>query len=89
MSVQKILNEDWSLIDDKKIPEHRGYISCEEVSEIDYLIAVFRKHYPTKSEIEIIYAIAAGWRCSSSPKPRQQFIEAVSSKLFAREAMIA
>ncbi|OKS89361.1 hypothetical protein [Mucilaginibacter polytrichastri] len=88
MSIQKILSEDWSWVDDRKKPEDRGFVSCEEIYEVEYLIDLFKKHYPVKSEKEIIYAIAAGLRSIEGYKPRQQFIEIVSSKLFAREAMI-
>jgi hypothetical protein len=89
MSVQKILSEDWSWVDDRKKPEDRGFVSCDEIYEVEYLIDLFKKYYPVKSEKEIIYAIAAGLRSTDGGKPRQQFIEIVSSKLFAREAMIA
>lgn len=88
MSLQKILKEDWSRVDEKKKPEERGFITCEEVYEVEYLIDLFKKHCPVKSEKEIIYAIAAGLRSTQGLKPRQQFLETVNTKLFAREAKI-
>lgn len=86
--MQAILNEDWSQIDNRKPLEYRGHVSCDEVDEVEHLISVFKKHYPTKSEKEIIFAIAAGWRSAGGLKPRTQFIQSVTTKLFVREAQI-
>ncbi|QQL49063.1 hypothetical protein [Mucilaginibacter ginkgonis] len=81
MSVEKILNADWSGIDKKKPIGDKGTITCEEVYEIDHLIEVFKEFYPGYNEKEIIYAIAASWRGMNGKQPRSRFVAAVASRL--------
>ena len=81
MIVNNILSEDWSAIDEGKTLEERGTISCEEVNEVEYLITVIKKHFPSKSEKDIIFAIAACWHRSEESVPRDKFIGQVVLKL--------
>lgn len=79
--VKNILSEDWSRIDEGKKLEERGTITCEEVDEVDHLIAVIKKHFPGKSEKDIIYAIASCWHRSEESVPRETFVGKVVLKL--------
>ncbi len=81
MFVKNILSEDWSEIDGLKQVEARGTVTCEEVNEVEYLIAIVKKHFPAKTERDIIYAIAACWHRSEKSIPRDKFIGQVVLKL--------
>lgn len=79
---QKILNEDWSVYDDKKKKwEDRFFFSCEESWEVDYLVAKIRKAYPLKSEASIRAAISSCCKEVPAPRPRDKFVRCVMSKL--------
>lgn len=83
MSVQKILSENWSDYDNKKIRDNRDsrYFACEEKWEVDYLINQIKKHYPFHSNEQILNAIQSCCRTIPAPRPRRTFVECVISKL--------
>lgn len=82
MSVEKVLNEDWDQIDNKKKRwEDRGFVSCDEPYEMDYLLKVFKKHYPYKTEGAIKAAIQSCCAEQRGNKPRAKFVACVHSKL--------
>ncbi|WP_183578730.1 hypothetical protein HDF18_22615 [Mucilaginibacter sp. X5P1] len=82
MSVEKVMSEDWNLIDNKKKRwEDRGFVSCEESYEMEYMLKVFLKHYPHKSESVIKAAIQSCCGEMRGNKPRRRFVECVHSKL--------
>jgi hypothetical protein len=47
MSAERILKEDWSEYDNKKIKDKRDskYFSCDETCEVDYLMKYIKKYY--------------------------------------------
>jgi hypothetical protein len=83
MSAQKILNENWSDYDNKKIRDNRDsrYFACDEEWEIDYLIRYIKKHYPYHSDTQILNAITNCCKTVPTPRPRKTFVECVVSKL--------
>jgi hypothetical protein len=82
MSVEKVMGEDWNQVDDKKKKrEDRGFVSCEEAYEMEYMLTAFKKHYPQKSESVIKAAIASCCKEVPGNKPRRRFVECVDSKL--------
>jgi hypothetical protein len=80
---QKVLNEDWSAYDDRKIRDKRDSkdFACSESWEVDHLINVTRKAYPLYSESQIKSAI--GFCCAKvgSPHPRNEFVACVMNRL--------
>jgi hypothetical protein len=77
-----VLNEDWSDYDNKKKKkEDRLYFSCEESWEVEYLVEKLQPHYPKKSETDIRNAIKSCCTTVSSPRPREKFVDCVTSKL--------
>jgi hypothetical protein len=79
---ERILNEDWSDYDNKKKKyEDRYFFSCEEVWEVDYLVAKIKKYLPHKTGDEIRKAIASCCLMVSRPRPRERFVRCVMSKL--------
>jgi hypothetical protein len=83
MSTQKILNEDWTDYDNKKIIDKRDrrYFSCEETWEVEYLIKYIKKHYPLHADSQIRSAIKVCCNSTNAPRPRREFIDCVVSKL--------
>ena len=83
MSAQRILNENWSDYDNKKIRDNRDskYFACDEKWEIDYLIRYIKKHYPYHNDAQILNAIASCCKTVPAPRPRIDFVECVVSKL--------
>ena len=82
---QRVLNRDWSEYDDrkKKYGDSR-YFSCTEPWERDYLIEKIRNAYPQHEEATIKMAIQFCCRETSSPYPREKFVECVMEKLHSR-----
>lgn len=79
---QRILNEDWSDYDNRKLKGvDARYFSCEEEWERNYLVRKIRKFYPQYSETAIQAAIASCCKQVPAPRPRKQFVECVMSKL--------
>lgn len=83
MSVKKILEEDWSEYDDRKIRDKRDSkdFACTEVWEVDYLKDKIKKHYPKLSDADILAAIKACCSTIGSPHPRKKFVECVATRL--------
>jgi hypothetical protein len=80
---QRVLNEDWSDYDNRKIrgKKDSAFFSCEESWEVEYLVAKIQKYKPLKTQSEIKAAIA--YCCNSIPgnKPRNAFVECVMGRL--------
>jgi hypothetical protein len=83
MSAQRILNENWSDYDNKKIRDKRDsrYFACDEQWEIDYLVIYIKKHFPFHTDTQILNAIASCCKTIPAPRPRKEFVECVVSKL--------
>ena len=79
----KVLNEDWSDYDNKKIKGRQDSkdFACTEQWEVDYLISKISKTYPQYSEQQIKNAIASCCQTLKSPHPRKPFVECVMRKL--------
>lgn len=82
---QRILNEDWSDYDNRKIRDRRDAkdFACTETWEVDYLVLKIRKVYPTYSEVTVRNAIAACCKRVGAPHPRKAFVECVMQNLRA------
>jgi len=80
---QRILNEDWTDYDNKKIRDGRDgrFISCEESWEVEYLVGKIRKHLPGKSDVQIKDAIAHCCHAVQGNKPRKEFVTCVMGRL--------
>ena len=77
----KILQEDWSEYDNKKLRHQDGFFfACSEKWEVDYLVNKAKKH-TTKTEVQIRAAIASCCESISGNKPRDKFVECVMAKL--------
>lgn len=83
MSAKKILNEDWSDYDNKKIKDKRDSrnFSCSELWEVTYLIGKISKHHPKLPDSLIRTAIHSCCSSLSTPHPRELFVECVAIKL--------
>jgi hypothetical protein len=79
----RILNEDWTDYDNKKIRDSRDarFFSCEERWEVEYLLSKIRKHLPGKTEDQIKEAIAHCCRTIHGNKPRKEFVACVMGRL--------
>ena len=80
---QRVLNEDWSDYDARKIAgkKHIFFFSCEESWEVEWLLAKIWKYKPLKTESEIKAAIAYCCRSIPGYKPRKAFVECVMDRL--------
>jgi hypothetical protein len=80
---QKVLNEDWSDYDNRKIRDLRDAkdFACTESWEVDYLVSKIRKVYPTYNENTIRNAISSCCRTVGAPHPRKAFVECVMQRL--------
>ena len=80
---QRVLNEDWSEYDNRKISDgrDRAFFSCEESWEVEFLVRQIRKHKPMKSDAEVKSAIAYCCRFIPGNKPRKAFVECVMDRL--------
>lgn len=83
MSAQRILNENWSDYDNKKIRDKRDsrYFACDEKWEVVYLINKIKKHFPFYSNEQILKAIQSCCKTVPAPRPRKTFVECVMSKI--------
>jgi hypothetical protein len=83
MSTLKILNEDWTDYDNKKIRDKRDgkYFSCGEEWEVNHLLKKIKKHYPSHSDTEILNVIKSCCKSVAAPRPRETFIDCVIFKL--------
>ncbi|MBK6835588.1 MAG: hypothetical protein IPG89_15465 [Bacteroidetes bacterium] len=83
MSVTKILNEDWTEYDNRKIRDSRDakFFACTESWEVNYLKSKIRKYYPFTPEKTIDDTIKACCQSIDSPHPRKTFVECVAKKL--------
>lgn len=83
MSSTKILNEDWTDYDNRKIRDNRDarYFACSEIWEVDYLKNKIKKHYPNLTDSSINDAIKNCCAIIGSPHPRKTFVECVAKRL--------
>ena len=83
MSIQEILNEDWSDYDkEKKNDEEGKFISFDEGWEREYVQKKLRKCYPAALEWEINRAVAFSKNAVHAPYPRKEFMLCIHSILF-------
>ena len=83
---EKIINEDWSDYDNKKIkgrPDSKDF-ACTEPWEVEYLVAKYRKNHPDIRESSVRQAISACCSELKSPHPRKAFVACVSKRLGIR-----
>lgn len=79
----RILNEDWSDYDNKKIkgrPDSKDF-ACTETWEVNYLVLKIRKVYSQYSEQSIKDAISTCCKSLGAPHPRKTFVECVMKRL--------
>ncbi len=81
MSITKILKEDWSDYESRKIAKHKNLIDCRVPWETNYLINKIKQVYPNLSDSIIIDAFTACCLSMGSPCERKKFIEYISNKL--------
>lgn len=79
----KVLNEDWSDYDNRKIRDRRDtrFFAFTENWELDYLIRKYKKAHPYLTEAAIKTAISECSVKTAAPLPREQFIQCVSERL--------
>jgi hypothetical protein len=79
----RILNEDWSEYDNRKIRDNRdkSKFSCEEPWEVDYLVRKLQKQFPKKTAEQIRAAISSCCLTVRAPRPREAFVKCVVGKL--------
>jgi hypothetical protein len=84
MSIKKILEDDWSEYDNKKIRGRQDAkdFACTEPWEVEYLLKKIKKHHPELTETAIKLAIEACCRALPAPHPRQPFVECVAKRLY-------
>lgn len=83
MSLQSILNDDWSEYDDRKKrggSDKRDF-ACTESWEVEYLIRKIQRHHPNIATDQIRIAIKACCNQVGAPHPRPAFISCVMKKL--------
>jgi len=75
----KILNEDWSDYDNKKIigKADRNKFSCTENWEVNYLIDKIHSAHPNYTKQKIQTAIRMACMASKSPHPREMFVSRI------------
>ena len=78
-----VVNEDWEDYDNRKIRDgrDRSKFSCDEVWEVNYLIGKLKRHFPYKTENAIREAITDCCEMILAPRPREEFVECVISRL--------
>ena len=78
----RVLNEDWSDYDNKKIRDNRDarFFSCEESWEVEYLLKKISR-YVSKADWQIRQAISECCKSISGNKPRKALVECVMAKL--------
>jgi len=79
----RVLNEDWSNYDNRKIRDSRDsrFFSCEEQWEVDYLLEKVHRHLTHKTEAEIKDAILKCCKIIKTPRPRSEFVKCVFDRL--------
>jgi len=79
----KVLNEDWSDYDNRKIRDRRDtrFFALTENWELDYLIRKYKKAHPYLTEAAIKTAISECCTKAATSHPREQFIQCVSERL--------
>ncbi len=83
MSIQKILNENWSDYDDRKMKsgsDSQNFAVTEEW-EISYLVNKLVRYYPFIQQATIRTAIQLCASSTPPPHPRNEFIECVANRL--------
>lgn len=80
---EKVLNEDWSDYDNRKIRDNRDarFFSCEEQWERDYLVKKIQKFYPWYTKTMIDKAINLCCQSIMAPRPREKFVQCVMQRL--------
>lgn len=83
MPIRKILNEDWTDYDNRKIRDRRDskFFACSETWEVDFLKNKIKRNHPTKTEEAILHAIKMCCALGSAPYPREKFVECVLKRL--------
>ena len=83
MATNKILNEDWTDYDNRKIRDKRdgNFFACTESWEVDYLKSKIKKLFPHLKDEQIIAAIMACCVIVGAPHPRKTFVECVVKRL--------
>ncbi|MEO8403000.1 MAG: hypothetical protein ABI480_00335 [Chitinophagaceae bacterium] len=79
----KILTDDWSAYDDRKIRDKRdsAKFSCKESWEVNYLVKIVRRHYPQHTKLQVLKAIESACNNLKTPRVRKEFVEMVMQKL--------
>jgi len=79
----KVLSEDWSDYDNRKIRDRRDarFFAFTENWELDYLIRKYKKAHPYLTEAAIKTAISECCGKTTASLPREQFIQCVSERL--------
>lgn len=80
---EKVLNEDWSDYDNRKIRDNRDarFFFCEEQWERDYLIRKIQKFYPWYTKTMIDRAINQCCQSIMALRPREKFVQCVVQRL--------
>ena len=82
MSVERMMNDDWSSYDNRKLKaDDRNFISFNEGWEVEYLKGKIRRIYPRASELQIHVAIVSCRNSVPAPHPRRKFMECLHPKL--------
>jgi len=85
-TIRKILTADWSYYDNrKKIYADSRYFTCVQSWEVDFLVNLILKTYPSCSIVTIRKAIAES--CKTVPAPRQR-VSFVTNVMMALEGKI-
>lgn len=83
MSISKILSEDWTEYDDKKLKGQRdaNFFACSEIWEIEYLKKKIKKYYPALTDNVMMSAIKDCCLSVPAPHPRRVFVDCVVRKI--------
>lgn len=83
MSIKKILEEDWSDYDSRKIQNEEDTLlfSCSDTWEMEYLRNKIKKYCPRLSDAAIQSSIDACCASFGSMHPRKKFVERVGNRL--------
>lgn len=82
MSIEKILLEDWSDYDTRKLSyEESFFFDCSKEWEQQYLADKIRKHYPAKTNEAINRSVKQCCTVYSGRVPRYKFIREVLDRL--------
>jgi len=83
MPYKKILKEDWSEYDNRKIIDRkdRDFFSCTQKWETDFLVGKIKKAYPALLEHDVRRAIADCCQALKKNHLRSEFVFNVMRKL--------